>query len=62
LRAVGDAEEFVADFFGDFAGLSVGDEDAVDGADGLNLGSGAGEEDLVGDVEQFARMGCSMTV
>ena len=40
---------------GDLAGLAVADHDAVDGADGRNLGGGAGEEDFVGDVEQLAR-------
>ena len=37
------------------AGLAVLDQDAVDGADGRDLGGGAGEEDLVGDVEDLAR-------
>ncbi len=43
-------------------GLAVADQDAVDRADGRDLGGGAGEEDFVGDVEQFARQGCSVTV
>jgi len=34
LEAVGDAEEFVGDVLCNLAGLSVADDDAVNGADG----------------------------
>src|ERR1035437_4199774 len=57
FESIGDAEEFVADLPGDFAGFTVSDDDAVHGADGGNLGGRAGEKDFVGDVEHFARNG-----
>src|SRR5262245_17711739 len=50
-----DAEEFVLQLRGDGPPFSVADLGAVDAADGRDLGGGAGEEDLVGDVKRGAR-------
>src|SRR5664279_4981873 len=57
LEAVGYSVELVGDFLRDFAGLAVADKDAVDRADRRNLRSRTGEEDFVGNVEQFPRNG-----
>ena len=57
LQAVGDAEELFGNCLCDLARLPVANHDAVDGADGRDLGGRAGEEDFVGDVEQLARQG-----
>jgi hypothetical protein len=46
-EAVGHSEEFVGESFGDGAGFSIGDEDAVDGADGPDLGGGSGPDSLL---------------
>lgn len=55
LEAVGDAEELFPQLFGEGPGVAVADEDAVDGADGGDLGGGAHEEDFVGDVDHLTR-------
>ena len=47
-----DVEEGLLDALCDFAALAVPDFDAVNRADGCDLGSRAGEEQLVGDVER----------
>src|ERR1035437_9815654 len=71
FESIGDAEKFVADLPGDFAGFpplrrrpvagdpgfTVADDNAVHGADGGNFSGRAGEKDFVGDVEHLARNG-----
>ena len=50
--AVDDAEELIVQRLGDGPHGAVADQDAVDRAEVGDLGGGAGEEGLVGDVEQ----------
>ena len=47
--------EGLVDGLGDRAGAAVADGNPIHGPHGRYLGGGAGEEDLVGDVEPFAR-------
>src|ERR1700691_5017254 len=49
------AVELLLNRFRDNADLSFADRDFVDRTDGSNFGGGAAEENLVGDVERFAR-------
>src|SRR5216684_4013864 len=53
--AAGDGEEFFLKLARDGAGCAFADLDVVDGTDGGDFDGGAGEEDLVDDVEHFAR-------
>src|SRR5580658_4509705 len=55
LEAVGNTEKLVGNLLRDFAHLAVAYHNPVDSADGGNFGRSAGEEDFVGNVEQFAR-------
>src|ERR1700745_150229 len=54
-RATHDAEELLGKLMRDRPGLAILDQDTVDRADGCDLSRGAGEEDLVRDVEDLAR-------
>src|SRR5438270_9875944 len=54
-RAVDDAEELFRKLMRDRPCFAVLHQDAIDGTDGCDLGRGAGEEDLVRNVEDLAR-------
>src|ERR1700758_4884228 len=54
-RATYDPEELLGKLMRDGPGGAVLDQDAIDGADRGDLRGGAGEENLVRDVEDLAR-------
>src|SRR5215471_13156402 len=53
-RAVEQPEEQLLQALRDRTALAFADADLVDGAHGRNLGRGAGQEHLVGDVQELA--------
>src|SRR5438093_13212395 len=55
--ALGDRQVPLLELAGDGTGLSLAHDDPVNRADRSNLGGGADEEDLVGDVEHLAGHG-----
>src|SRR4029077_1330309 len=55
LGAASDGAEFALNALGERAARTIADLCAVDRADRSDLGGGAAEEHLVGDIEHFAR-------
>ena len=53
--AAGEREEFVLDSLGDGTSRPIADGDTIDGANRGDFHSRPAEEELVGDVEHFAR-------